>query len=118
MVCFGVSNTLFSLGLGKLVDIAGPGLVIVMGACAQIAVALFLIFFWNIVLSSLNTHWFEHNSRAAFANFKFWQSMGGTVAFLISTRLSFHYRLWINIIAIGLGVICFLVARSLRASYL
>lgn len=59
---------------------------------------------------------FRRNKEAAFSNYRLWESLGFVIAYAYSTLICARMKLYIVMIVLGLGTICYILVeiRQLR----
>jgi predicted MFS family arabinose efflux permease len=131
MAIFGAADVVASIGLGKLSDVVGRPLILIVGAVCQGTILAVLFFLdlencnqkwliiipcavvwgfgdaaWNTQICSILGETFVDDKESAFANFKFWQSLTCAAAFgYIPAVTSKPIKLTILVIGLTAGML-------------
>ncbi|XP_075123892.1 protein unc-93 homolog A-like [Leptodactylus fuscus] len=137
MICFGATNSIFSMITGKLSKYTGRIALFMFAAATSISciIALllwnpnpqqFAVFFifpalWSIsdaicqtLLNAFYGVLFDDHKEAAFANYRLWESLGFVIAFAYSNLLCVYIKLYVVLSVLLLGMILYLVVEYLE----
>lgn len=134
MICFGVTDAIFSFLLGKLTKYTGrvpifiAGFVVHMGVLVTMATwppdpHMIWVFFllaamfgfcdaiWQTQINALYGCFFHDNQEAAFSNYRLWESLGALVAFAYSKYLCVSVKLYLLMANLVFAFFLYLVAE-------
>ncbi|KAK1170739.1 hypothetical protein AOXY_G7665 [Acipenser oxyrinchus oxyrinchus] len=130
MICFGATNSLFSIAFGKLSRYTGRIALFALGTVTNLSciIALFLwkphpddiaVFFvfsglwgmadavWQTQTNALYGVLFEKHMEAAFANYRLWESVGFVIAFGYSSYLCVDVKLYVVLAVLVVGMVLY-----------
>ncbi|XP_066452234.1 protein unc-93 homolog A-like isoform X2 [Eleutherodactylus coqui] len=137
MICFGATNSIFSMVFGKLSQYTGRIALFMLAAAISISciialllwspnpnqLAIFFIFpaLWSVsdaicqtLLNAFYGVLFDDHKEAAFANYRLWESVGFVIAFAYSNVLCVSVKLYVVLSMLLLGMILYLVVEFLE----
>ncbi|MGH0163073.1 UNVERIFIED_CONTAM: hypothetical protein FKN15_044132 [Acipenser sinensis] len=129
MICFGATNSIFSIAFGKLSRYTGRIALFALGTVTNLS-CIIALFLWNphpdnlavfFVFSALwgmaDAVWqtqtnlygvlFEKHMEAAFANYKLWESVGFVIAFGYSSYLCVDVKLYVVLAVLVVGMVLY-----------
>ncbi|KAG5682264.1 hypothetical protein PVAND_011628 [Polypedilum vanderplanki] len=139
MIVFGVVNAICSIIFGTLMKYTGRFVIIIFGTVVHMGIFSYLLFWrphpdqkfvfflisgmwgisdavWQTQINGLYGALFRRNKEAAFSNYRLWESLGFVIAYAYSTLICARMKLYIVMIVLGLGTICYILVeiRQLR----
>jgi hypothetical protein len=137
MICFGLSDAIFSYIFGKLVKSLGRVTCILIGAKINFSIILLMLnveltqsneyllyvipLFWGIAdavwqtqVNSIYGVLFQANKEAAFSNFRLWESLGFAISYAYSNSLCTSSKLYLLLVYLIFGVICYLLIELME----
>jgi predicted MFS family arabinose efflux permease len=137
MICFGLSDAIFSYIFGKLVKRLGRVTCILFGAKINFSIILLMLnidltesseyllyvipLFWGIAdavwqtqVNSIYGVLFQANKEAAFSNFRLWESLGFAISYAYSNSLCTSAKLYLLLFYLVFGVACYLLIELME----
>ncbi|CAL8318219.1 unnamed protein product [Merluccius merluccius] len=130
MICFGATNSVFSIAFGKLAEYTGRAPLFFLAALTNLSCILALLFWrpnpaqlpvffvfpalwgladaiWQTQTNALYGVLFPRAKEAAFANYRMWESLGFVIAFAYSTFLCLNTKLYILLFVLLLTTVTY-----------
>ncbi|XP_056422997.1 protein unc-93 homolog A-like isoform X2 [Hyla sarda] len=137
MICFGATNSIFSMVFGNISQYTGRIALFMLATAISVSciIALLLwspdpkqlsVFFifpalWSIsdaicqtLLNAFYGVLFDDHKEAAFANYRLWESLGYVIAFAYSNHLCVSVKLYVVLVILLIGMILYLVVEYLE----
>ncbi|XP_070571798.1 protein unc-93 homolog A-like [Ptychodera flava] len=137
MICYGVSDAIFSFLVGRIAKYTGRVLLMATGAAIHLALIISLLLWeplesqmpvyftvaaawgladaiWQTEINSVYGVVFSANQEAAYSNYRLWESLGFTVSFAYSLFLCVSTKLYILTGVLGVGLLSYFVVEYKR----
>ncbi|XP_077988187.1 protein unc-93 homolog A-like [Glandiceps talaboti] len=134
MICYGVSDALFSVSAGYIAKYIGRVSLVAIGAIVNLVLIIVLllwepqedqtpIFFtiaaiwgladaiWQTEITSVYGILFSDNQQAAYSNYRLWESIGFATSFAYSLFLCVYIKLYILVGCLTLGVLLYFIVE-------
>ncbi|XP_006824710.1 protein unc-93 homolog A-like [Saccoglossus kowalevskii] len=137
MICYGVSDTLFSFIAGYVAKYIGRVILIAVGTLIHLVLIVSLLLWeprdddgaiyftiaigwgmadaiWQTQINTIYGILFSDDKEAAFSNYRLWESVGFTVSFAYSIFICVYIKLYILIGVLIVGVFCYFIVEYKR----